>query len=513
MTRTTYFFYFIFVNIFFFSTPAASGQNFDETWIEFLDNNKISNMSRLRRPDKRYEEEDYAKYLLMSTNNCFCQSQVEKSESLITEIKEMDEEVHEAIPGYVQKLKDLDKRIVAYHKIDKIWNRFLKTKEVTVEELEEVIPPSTICEKHTLVKYSYMTAHSQLCDGEYEQAEKTFESRTIKIAEKTTLKVKDVKGLKPEVAKMKSLFRNMDKLDDAWETYIETGESPGFDIDMPVFACFPIPKMKEYILKGAADVCDTGGEMLDKFKDLQTKSGVMPYRELAKKARELEESVEENESGIAALNKAWKAFIPDNKVKHVGKYGYDFCDRKPLIRAYIMDGFTFACELAEESLEKIDSIQRARPIKLDKTTMAKIEQLEGLREEYDENGANIEEIWKKFVSQGDTLYEDYFSTNLYCDHIQEVKDWTMRGLTASCDDAYLYLEKIENFNNTFEFKLYEGLECRVQNLRFKVWNCRYQSLQEIARLESEADTYGGRLEELMEEYKMPDRPETCTVER
>ena len=70
--RKDYFFFCLIFNFFFISTASFSQTiNFDETWKEFLENNKISNMSELVRPDKQYNKPEYAKYLLMNTKRLF----------------------------------------------------------------------------------------------------------------------------------------------------------------------------------------------------------------------------------------------------------------------------------------------------------------------------------------------------------------------------------------------------------------------------------------------------------
>ena len=132
--RTNYFSCILIVSTLFISTSAFTQTvNFDETWKEFLDNDKISNMSELVTPNKIFEQPKYAKYLLMNTNSDFCQSDVEGAETLMTELQAMDPQLHKSIPGFVEKLDDLDAKIKAYYSMDAIWQRFLQTKEVSLE--------------------------------------------------------------------------------------------------------------------------------------------------------------------------------------------------------------------------------------------------------------------------------------------------------------------------------------------------------------------------------------------
>ena len=508
--RTNYFFFCLI--ILFISTISYSQTvNFDETWKEFLDNNKISNMSKLIKPDKVHDRLDYAKYLLMNTNSCFCQSKIKDAENYMVEIQEEDPQVHKAIPGYVGKMEDLNKKMKAFHSMDVIWKKFLKTKEVDLDELEAISAAKTSCEKQTLAKYSYMTAYYHFCLGDVPTAQNIFENRTLRLAEKTSLRVKDVEGLAPEVAKMKSLFQDMSKLDISWKTYVETGISPGFDIELPLFPCYPIPNMKEFALKGAADLCNAGPKMLEKIRKLEAESGVHPDKELKEKINYMKSAIERNNANLSALNKAWEAFIPDNKVRHIDTYGYEYCSKEPLIRAYIMDGFAYVCDLAEDMLQKIDSLEKSDRTPLQDITKIKINELKALNEENKFNAENIENIWTEFVLQGDKLVGDYESAEYYCDLIHQVKDWTMKGLSGTCEEGLEYLTKIEEFNETFEFSFYKELECRVQKLRIKIWDCRYEALKEMASIEVSTESVEERLEKLMEEYKIGERPEICTL--
>jgi hypothetical protein len=396
--------------------------------------------------------------------------------------------------------------------MDAIWQRFLQTKTVDLDELEAVKAAKTSCEKRTLAKYSFMTAYAHFCQGNVPRAKDIFENRTLRLTEKTSLRVQDVEGLGPEVATLKSMFQNMDQLDIAWKSYVATGVSPGFDLELPLFSCNPIPNMKALVLKGVLDLCNAAPAALEKIKQLQAESGVAPDRELAGKVKDLEAAIKQNNSGLAALNEAWEAFIPDNKVKHMGKFGYEYCDKEPLIRAYVMTGFAYVCEMAEQMLEKIDSLQRPEITPLEQITMIKINELAALHEQYQSDGVKIEKIWSKFVAQGDILKENYQSADFYCDNIQQVKDWTIRGLSSTCEEGIQYLTQIEEFQRTFEFSFTEELECRVQRLRIKIWECRHQALQKLARVEASPDAYEGRLAELMKEYGVGERPEVCSSE-
>ena len=163
-------------------------------------------MSALNKPSSLDDPLNYLKYLLMNTNNNFCQSEMATAEKMLVAINDIEVRAHQAIPGFVNKLKDLEAKMKAYHEMDALWKDFLRTQTVDLAKLESVKAAKTSCEKQTLAKYSYMTVYAYYCQGDIAKAKNILETRTLRLTEKTSLRVEDVEGLGTEVAKMKSLF-------------------------------------------------------------------------------------------------------------------------------------------------------------------------------------------------------------------------------------------------------------------------------------------------------------------
>ena len=488
----------------------VQAQSFEETWLEFLAEDKVSNISVLRRPDKRTDQQDYLKYLLMNTNSDFCQSDVADAEKLMAEMDLYDEELQKSVPGFWRKLTDLKAKVKAYHAVDAYWTKFLKGEVVTPDQLAAIEFADRLCEKQTAAKLNYMVAYYKVCSGEFEDAKRIFEKRTLQLAEKTSLKVEDVEGLAPRVKKMKAYFQVLPALNKAWADYLVNEESAGFERELPEFPCNPMPNIKRSLLRGLADVCRVGEEELAKIRTYTADESLILGRDIELTIDEFAAKVEAVSSRQQVLDSAWTAFLPESEPDVSIRYGYEYCDSESLIKAYLMDGYSFVCGLAESNLERIDSIRRADPMRLPKEVSTKIKELKQLREQYDANGKRIEQVWEFFVVNGDQLLDNYESTNDYCDNVQQVKDWTMRGLTTDCKYALDYLEQIEAFNEKFDFKFYEDLECRVQRLRLRIWQCRFDVVDELARLEAEQSSYEQRLAELKEEYGVGERPEGCS---
>ena len=493
--------------------PSARAQSsFEETWKEFLDNDRVSNISQLIRPDPNGAKADYLKYVLIYANNDFCGSDIPSAERRLAEIDTYDARIHEAVPGFTPRFTGLVGKVRAYHAIDSLWDLFLDGRAVTLATLRAVEGADRLCEKPTGAKVSYMSAYANLCGGDEDEARRLFEERTLRLAEKTTMRVEDVRGLAPRVARMKRYFELRPALERAWLTYVQTGESPGFADDVPVYPCRPDAAIKALVLRGLADPCGAGAASLATIEALQREHSITFAENYVNGVAELRTVVAAQTDRLETLERAWAAFVPEGKVDPAITFGLEYCATEPLIRAYILLGHSYVCGLADESLRAIDSLQRLITAPLSPVARAKIDELRELKASYQANGTRIEGIWDDFVANGDTLTVAYASTEDYCDLIQQVKDWTMRGLSGDCQEANVYLERIEDFNARFDFKFYEALECRVERLRLRLWECRYTVVDELARLEAASEpgvTYEDRLSALMLEYSMPERPAGC----
>ena len=503
-------FFSLLIGIFFLTTSSvAQSVNLDETWKEFLDNNKISNMSALNKPNKYADPLDYIRYLLMNTNTNFCQSEVTEAEALIKEIRTIDPKAFDAVPGFEKKLKDLEAKIKAYYSMDEVWQQFLRTQKVDLKELDAIKAAKTSCEKSTLAKYSYMTVYAHYCQGDIAKAKNILETRTLRLTEKTSLRVEDVEGLGEEVAKMKSLFQDITKLEANWKSYLKTGVSPGFNTELPIFPCNPIPNMKEWVLKGAADVCNAGPMMLEKIKTTQAESGVNPSGTLAKKIKALEAAIKDQDDELAVLNKAWNYYLKHDEIpREYRKYVYEYCENEPLIRAYLMDGFANICGVSELELKDIEALQ-ASATSLEKITITKINELQTAFLQYQDDAVAINTYWEDFKAQDDQMSDDYRLADYYCDNIYDVKAWLIKGLSVDCKEAVQYLELIDEVQKKLEFEFTVDVRCRVEKLRFNIWDCKYQVLAKLAKVQDNTDTFEERMEKLMEEYGVGPKPELC----
>jgi hypothetical protein len=165
-----------------FALPDANAQvvNFEETWLAFLKDNKISNISKMPQPGKD-ETENLAKYCLMYANSRFCEGNYASAKNFMRKIKDIGETSYSSIPGFKGRHDDLSVKMEAYIKADMLWKNFLLNKSVDEADLDAAEMAIRVCEKGTLAKYSYMQAHTYYCQGDVKKSRDRFENYTLKL--------------------------------------------------------------------------------------------------------------------------------------------------------------------------------------------------------------------------------------------------------------------------------------------------------------------------------------------
>ncbi|KAA3623304.1 MAG: hypothetical protein DWQ02_24735 [Bacteroidetes bacterium] len=514
MTKTIRYVLCLVVGIgFFVSNAEAQFVNFEETWKEFLADNKTIDFSELKKPSKDLQI-DYLKYTLMYATKHFCAGEIRDAEKLIREIESFTERLYSIIPGYKDKFDDLAGKVKAYHEVDNLWRKFLKTGSVSLAELE-IENAAMVCDKGTLAKYFFMTSSAHYCDANIAEAKNDFENRVIKLVDFTSLKVEDVPGLEANVNIKRQLFTNLPKLGKAWKQYLDTGVSNDLSFELPVVECYSIPSMKEYVLRAAADVCGQGAVMLDKINKLKASNSHPIEPGLAEKIEWLEGEVGQQKADEALLNEAWRDFMPDNELSRDINFPFEYCNKAAQVKAYVIDGTVNFCEKGQQRLDDIDALRKAENPTLDNATIGKINDLSNRLKNSEKDLSKLDFLWKDFVQNQDTIYGSFQLADFYCDKIAQVKSWTIKGHFDPCDQGQGYLDKIEDLQRSHNLDFDEELSCRVQRLSRKVWWCRYIELVLQARRETheERERFGPKSALIMKDDLNNDKlPCETTVE-
>lgn len=450
---------------FFMQTAQAQVVNFEDTWQEFLKNEKTSNVSKLGRPEKA-ETVTFLKFCLMYANSHFCAGEMPQANQYITEIKALGEAKYAPIPAFKAKYDDLTNKMAASVKLDGLWQRFTTQKNVTLAEIAAIPEAKKVCDKGTLAKTFYMESHAHYCKGDIPKAKENFEGRVIQLTEKTSFDMKTIKGMPAEIKMMKELFAGIAKLDPAWAAFISSGKSAGFDTELPVIDCYTIPNVKVYILRAYVDPCKNGNAMLVKIRELLAKntSQTVPA-DVKEKIEWLEKEVGSAEADLATLNKAWKEFVPTDKFEGGADFVYDYpCHRDAQIKAYIMDGTANICEKGAARLADIEKVRKASNPTLDAETLAKLKNLETKVKKYEADLANLNKVWAAFIPNDALDKEMTFAFEYPCHREAEVRAAAMYGILNACTKGRQMLTAIDKTTKEHSPTLDAETPARVEKL-------------------------------------------------
>lgn len=494
------------------STTTAQFVNFEETWQKFLKEDKTSNISDLPQPNKA-SKLDYAKWSLIYATTNYCGGDLGKSQELVKEIESIGEPIYKTIPGFVDRFQIIKDNISAYKRTNYAWINFISYDRITFSDLKKLEDAKAVCEKGTLAKYSYMLAWANYCNGNVEEAKNLFDNRVLKLVERTSLKVEDVERLDEKVAQMKALFKDLEVVDAAWQKYLASGKSEGFNRKLQTIECNPLPNMKAFLLQGTEDICDKGEEMLEKINAIKDNYPGMLPADFRHKLAEFDAAVNEYSGDITVLNKAWGEFMKSDTT--TTKFMADYCQQDAQIKAYIMEGSMFPCALGQKMMNKIAKVQEKYQPELDEETREKLAVLEAKLTDLQAETTDLEMVWQNFLENGDSLLNEVAFKKVYCDKTAQVKSWIIKAHLDACKTGKAYKNAITKLQDLEKLKFDDEIKCSLERLDQKMWDCAYWQLVLQARQETneEREAFGPAAAKVMEiELNSDEQPCETTVE-
>ncbi len=414
--------------------------NYEETWQEFLRNPKTSSISKLAEPD-RGQVANYLKFSLMYATKYFCADDISNAKKSMKNIESMGADAMDRVDGFEERHKDLVEKMEAYYECDKQWMTYKNNKTVSKDKLESNEMAKKVCEKGTLSKYFLMTTYDYYCKADLDEARDHFENRVMKLAG-TSFDPKSVGGMQDEINTFKKSFQGLTLLKKNWAKYIETDKSPGYDYELPLIECYPVPNMKAYMLQATVDVCKYGDEMLKKIKKLQNSTTHAIPADLSDKIDWLQKEVTNNNEGLEEINKIWASFTSSEKVAESAKYGYEFpCDREADVKAQLLDGYKNYCENGATALANIEKIKAEHKPSLTSETRQKEKRLKDLVDKEDARVAKLNAAWKEFLPKNELKNGVNFEFE-YCDIVNTIKAYIMDGAANKCAKGKQRLEDI-----------------------------------------------------------------------
>ncbi|MGH1334924.1 MAG: hypothetical protein ACRBFS_02275 [Aureispira sp.] len=463
-TRLLYLSFFLLVG-----TNMAHAQfvNMEETWQEFLVNEKTSNISQLPKPEKT-QPTNYIKYSLIYANTYLCGDNIDEADKMIQEIEAMGKDIRDRVPGFEERYQGLKKNIEAYKNLDPLWKKFKSDKtSVSRETVQKYPEASKICERGTLTKYFYMIAHDYLCEKDLYQARDIYDTK-IKRLVATTFNPHDIEGLGEEVDKMAQYWTAMDEMEPAWEAFDATGISPGMNAEMPVYRCYILPNIKTYILKANYDICTQGAPLLSKIKALRRQSKEPLPSAITAHIEDIERQVKAIRTDLVVLNTYWKKFLSTGKVPSDAAYKYEFkCDREAEVKAQLLDGLTHVCEKGAEALKNIANIRREHRPELSNETQAKLKALKAVVTASSGDVSVLQEAWEDFLPDS-KLSKDYALAFDYCEKIAQLQAHIIEGTVKACEKGTDQLEAIDDLLVEYDINVDAVTQEKLDALKAKV---------------------------------------------
>ncbi len=452
--------------------------NYEETWQEFLKKPKTSKISELTKPEKS-SPIDYLKYCLMYATNYFCADDLSNTQKMLKEIDDLDVSLHQQIPGFVERDKDLRLKIDAYNLCRKHWIQFSTNYEVDQQTIEENALAKKVCEKGTLAKYSMMTSYNYYCMNDLTNAKKHFEDRLLRLVN-TSFNPSRVPGLVNEINRTKVLWEGLELLDTEWSSFTETGKSNGYTFDFPKYTCNPIPEIKILLLQAANDFCGAGSEKFQLILDKQENTDLPIPSDVLQQIQWLSDTLQQQNEQEDQLKKIWSLLNAGKVITEDMEYPYSFpCDRELDIKAALLDGFKNICSNGSEALKRAQVLKDLHQPNLSQSTRSKWKELAGLIEKENSNVAYLGTFWKDFIPDN-TLNRSIDFEFTYCDPINTSKAYVMDGIVHFCEKGIQRRQDIAQSIGAYEDDIPADLKEKIDFLDQRI---AYEELK-ILQLDS-----------------------------
>ena len=387
---------------------------------------------------------------------------------------------------------------------------------------EEFTPENTLakeldwdviyCDKVAQIRSYTMDGILHICEkgGKMIKIIDAYQSKhNVKLDAKTKQKTQYLKD------EYKTFNGDLSALNAAWKKFTPKN-TLAKELDWTLIYCDKVAQIRSYTMNGILHICEKGGEMLKAIEAYQGEHDVKLDAETEKKIKYLEGKFETFNGDLATLNAAWEEFTPKNTLAKELDWNLIYCDKIAQIRSYTMNGILHDCTLGEEMLGKIATVQKESKVTLDATTEKKVDVLKSMVQQTKDDFKLLSSTWTTFIAENDTLPKAVDLATVYCDKIAQVRYWTIEGHLNYCDaKGDEYVAKIDDLTKEHSLKFDKELDCSIERLRNKIWNCKYWKLVLQARKETheERERFGPSAAKLMyTDLNGPSQPCETTVE-
>jgi len=185
------------------------------------------------------------------------------------------------------------------------------------------------------------------------------------------------------------------------------------------------------------------------------------------KLKQLKQLVENEAENVAILTAAWEDFEPDEKLSGGIDFVFEYCDKVAQTRAYVMDGIINICEKGQQRLDDIDNLKAEYTPELDAKTTAKVERLQALVDQMNEEMATLKGAWKDFVETKEVPDVEY-KYAFMCDRELDVQAHLMDGFADPCTNGEDALKKAKAVLDKYNPELSASTKAKMKELENRV---------------------------------------------
>lgn len=429
----------------------------------------------------------------------------------LVEIKKVRDEHQPSLDNETTTLLKQLKQLVANERnaLDKLnaaWKDFLPDNQLS----GKADFGFEYCDKAALAKAYTMDGILNLCDKGKQRAADIASLRKAHNPPLDAATTKKIDFLNEEV---KRLARESAELDKAWK-HLLTNKKVSPDLPYTYeFQCDRAKDVQALLLDAYKNPCKGGTEALGKIKKVQDQYNPTLDAATQKRLDQLKDLVANEKGNLAALNKAWKDFLPDDAVEGKLNISFEYCNPEDIMKAYIMDGTVYFCEKGVQRLKDGQDLVASAGLSLTGPVKTKFEALKKKVAQSEQDLQDLNTAWTLYTStdtqmewlegyptpDDGTVRDNIRLVDFYCDPIAQTKSWVIKGQLDPCEKGDTYLAKIKSLKKKRGLSYDADLQCQVDRLKAKAYQCKYWTLVREARrlTHLEREEFGPRSAKVM----------------
>jgi hypothetical protein len=428
-------------------------KDFDPLWKKFKnDRNSVSrqDVEALSAASNICERGTLCKYFYIISYDYFCDLDLKNARTTFdSRVRKLTGTTFNPrnVEGLGEEVEKMDKFWVAMDEMTPAWEAYMQTNispgmvaDMPVFDCY-VIPNMKVC----LLK----AAHDLCTIGEVmlkqlrELEQKSLQPIPDEITEKIAWLDEQVSTNKTDLAVVNTY----------WKKFISTDKVPADAVYKYEFACDREAEIKAYLLDGFVHPCTKGAAALESIATIRKTHKPDMNSVTSEKLKKLQELVAAENKNVAALDKAWADFLPDDKLSGTLDLSLKYCNNADQIRAYIIDGLGDVCANGKKRVEDIDDVLAENEVELEAKVAEKLEKLRNLAAKVKGDLEGLKNAWDFYVKNERVSHDLNYEHDFFCDREADVQAFILDGFTNLCQSGEYALNEIDRVMKAHNPKL------------------------------------------------------------